>query len=561
MSKKKNNKNKNKNKNKKPGQGQRSLFFRDLTAERHFQTQMAKALKLGQDKRYGEALEVLEPLEDKFSDRADLVELLGIVQFGLLDFDAAREAFVKAMELEPLEKRTGLNLARGPLIQFNLASSYLMSGFPLMAYETMQQVDCANLDQVPDNRLDPKTCQEFKLVCNNNVTTMAEKEGVPLELYLEYGLRLEKGYLALPRNQPELARRYFEEASRLRPEATRPFTGLSAAYTLEGNHEQARQQLEYILEKLAPGNLDTLNSLVRLLVTQGQPEEALRYEAQLAAQPLPENLEDRLKLAGAWAYLEEDRRIFDLVELVLNSPELRQELIELEEDEESLELFGEALLLGVVAAAHLGQPEQALGWLHQEAEEDFVGEENSYYTLLRRTWLALEDHEAGPRPGDRFFYYDPRPLLATLLLGKPDLFEIIRVGQENQELENEYRQLLEKHRNQFIDVLLFDGWLEDDLPSLILSLDLIAGIESELVEGKENGGESETLRRLAFSRAGGPLLHLAALVILIRQGNIGENEPQTIWMGDRQETGTLPELSQRAVEWSKEKQEDSETGA
>jgi tetratricopeptide (TPR) repeat protein len=548
----------NKDKKKKPGQGQRTLFFQDLTAERHFQTQMAKALKLGKDKHYAEALETLEPLEDKFSDRADLFELLGVIQYSVQAYDSAREAFARAMELEPLEKRTGHGLANGPLIQFNLASSYVMSGFPLLAFECMQKIDCASLDQIPGNRLDPKTCREFSQVCDNNVTVMAEKEGLPREQFLAYGLALEKAYLALPRNQAELARSYFLEASQLRPEQTKPFLGLSVTYTIEGDHTQARQPLEYILEKLDSNNLDALNSLVRLIVTQGTQEEARQYEPRLAGLPLPENIEDRLKLAGVWAYLDEDRRIFDLIEPVLNSPELRGELITQEEDEESLELFGEALLLGVVAAAHLGQTEQALRWLKQEADEDLVGEENSAFALLERTWQALENHEVGPRPGDRFFYYDPRTLLKTFLLGQQTLVEIIRAGKEDQEAENQYRQLVEGHRNQFMQVLLYDVWIQDDVPSLTLSLELIAELESE--EAGETGqGESATLRRLAFSRAGNPLLHLSALAILIRRGNVDENEPQTIWLGDRPETGTLTELSGRAIKWSEESQPGSET--
>lgn len=558
----------NKDKTKKSGQGQRSLFFQDLTAERHYQNRMAKALKLGQEKRYEAALEVLEPLEGKYPDRPALFELLGIVYFCLHEADAAREAFTKALELDPPEKRTGRGPANAPLIQFNLASSYLYSGFPLLAYETMQKVNCADLDRLLDNRLDPKTCREFSQVCDRNVTAMAEETGLSREEYLAYGLRLERGFLALPRNQPELARSYFLEAAQLRPEETRPYIGLSAAYTLEGQHGQARQQLEHILEKIAPGNLDALNALVRLLVGQGLPEEACQYGATLAGLPLPEHLEDQVKLAGVWAYLEEDRRIFELIEPVLNSPQLRQELIDLEGAEESLELFGEALLLGVVAAAHLGQTEQALGWLKQEAEEDLVSEENSFFDLLRHTWQALADHEDGPRPGQRFFYYDPRTLLTTAMLGQQSLLEILKTGNQAQEpaqepaqeVEDEYRQVLEEHHSQFMEVLLYDAWVQEDVPSLGLTLDLIATIESTETDGKAQR-KPETLMRLAFSRAGNPLLHLTALATLIRRGTVGKNETQTIWLGDRQATGTFAELVERVTEWSKEQLEISKTEA
>ncbi|MBN9387838.1 MAG: hypothetical protein J0I20_07310 [Chloroflexi bacterium] len=545
-----------KDKKNKPGQGQgqRSIFFRDMTAERHFQSQMTKALKLGREKRFSDALEVLEPLREKYSDRADFFELLGVVEYSLEDFDEAREAFAKALEFEPLAKRTGHSRANGPLIQFNLASSYVMSGFPLMAYEAMLAIDCDKLDEIQGNRLDPKTCREFSQVCDQNVTTMAEKEGVPREQFLQYGLALEKGHLSLPRNQPVLARVFFQEAAQVRPDSPEPYMGLSAAYTLEGQSEQARQQLEYILEKINPSDLNALNALVRALVTHGLADEARRYAAQLDALPLPEDLEDRVSLAGTWAYLEDDRHIFDLVEPLLNNSELRTRLVDLDDADR----FGEALLLGVVAAAHLEKAGQAKRWLEEEAEDYLVVKGDPSYALLQRTWEALEHHEVGPRPGERFFYYHPQPLLTTAMLGRENLFELLKEGLDEQTAENEFGGLLDKYRALFKEVLLCDAWLEEDVQKLSLTLDVIAELETREKGQAEPDGDSETLRRFAFTRAGSPILHLTALAALIRRGALTEDAPQTIWLGETQATGTLNELTGQAIQWSQEQtQEDT----
>jgi tetratricopeptide (TPR) repeat protein len=396
---------------------------------------------------------------------------------------------------------------------------------------------------------------------------MAEEAGLPRDQFLAYGLALEKGHLALSRNQPELARQYFHEAIRLQPTESQPYVGLSSAYTLEGQPDEARQQLEYVLENLTPGDPATLNSLLRLLVVQGKTGEARSYREQLAALPRPELLENRVELAGAWAYLDEDRPIFELIEPILNSPQEWKELLEMEQEGND-DTLAEALLLGVVSAAHLDRVEQAISWLEKAAEEALLPEDDSSVALLMRLWQALENDEAGPRPGGRFFYYNPTIFLQMVLLGQSNLADLIRVAKQGEELSAETENLLrwmEEHSDQFLDALLFNVWIDNDLTSIAASLDLIAQIESEQPENEQppqaETGRSETLERLAFSRSGGVLLHLTALATLIRRGVIAEDAPVTIWLGDRQQTGTLNELAEVVSEESSEEEPDpGETG-
>jgi tetratricopeptide (TPR) repeat protein len=500
---------------------------------------------------------VLEPLAGKYPDRAYLFELLGMTSFIMHDPEAAREAFVKALELIPPEKRTASGPGSASLLQYNLATSYLLSGFPLMAYETIQKVDCDAMGQPPHTPIDPKACREFSQVCDGNVTAMAEEAGLPRDQFLAYGLALEKGHLALPRNQPELARQYFHEAIRLQPTESQPYVGLSSAYTLEGQPDEARQQLEYVLENLAPGDPATLNSLLRLLVVQGKNEEARSYREQLAALPLPELLESRVELAGAWAYLDEDRPIFELIEPILNSPQEWKELLEMEQGGND-ETLAEALLLGVVSAAHLDRVEQAISWLEKAAAEALLPEDDHSVVLLTRIWHALANDEAGPRPGGRFFYYNPTIFLQTILLGQPNLAEVIQGVKQGEELSEETENLMqrmEEHSHQFLEALVYNVWVDNDLASMAASLDLIAQIESEQ-PGQAEPGKSETLERLAFSRSGGVLLHLTALATLIRRGVVAEDAPVTIWLGDRQQTGTFKELAEVASEESPEEEPD-----
>jgi hypothetical protein len=226
------------------------------------------------------------------------------------------------------------------------------------------------------------------------------------------------------------------------------------------------------------------------------------------------------------------------------------------------------LLLGVVSAAHLDHVEQAISWLEKAAEEALLPEDDSSVALLMRLWQALENDEAGPRPGGRFFYYNPTIFLQMVLLGQSNLADLIRVAKQGEESSAETENLLrwmEEHSDQFLDALLFNVWIDNDLTSIAASLDLIAQIESEQPENEQppqaETGRSETLERLAFSRSGGVLLHLTALATLIRRGVIAEDAPVTIWLGDRQQTGTLNELAEVVSEESSEEEPDpGETG-
>ena len=113
-----------KDKKNKPGQGQRSIFFRDMTAERHFQTQMTKALKLGQEKRFPDALEVLEPLREKYSDRTDFFELLGVVEYSLEDFDEASLYLPHATSLRMGDLGYTSKAQAGLFISYNSLEEY-----------------------------------------------------------------------------------------------------------------------------------------------------------------------------------------------------------------------------------------------------------------------------------------------------------------------------------------------------------------------------------------------------------------------------------------------------
>lgn len=563
MSKKSKSKSKNgSSKKNKPGKGFASFNFRDLTAERQFTNQFNKALKLMGESQYDESIAILETLEEKHPDRPQVFELLGMLYLTTGDAPGAREALSHALELVPPERRSALGPGNGTLLQFQLASAYFMSGYPLLSYEITHQIDCATLEQATQGAIDAEECRTFKQTNEEAVAVLMEAEQIPREEFLTYGLLIERGNLAVERYQPEAGIELLVQARDLQPRAVEPYRGLSAAYAIGGSIEKAVEQLEFVLNELEPGDLTTLNSLIRLLMSHGKTEQAQPFVRQLAELPLPEEVEDKVRMAATWAYLEDDQRIFDLLEPVLNSSELRDELAELEENEEMLT---QALLLGTVAAAHLGQSELALRWLEEENEGGGLAEDGPSYPLLARTWQALEDYEVGPRKEERFFYHNPQTLLMTVILGQKNVvtaFEESLHSQESKQApDNEFERLLKDHGDSFVETMLYSAWLIEDPANLPTTMNLIASYGAPDEEGEEAALAAtdtpglEIIRRLAFTRAGSSFLHLAAIIVLMGRGIVQKEEPVTIWLGREQHTGTFKELADITIKRSQEQKE------
>src|SRR5438045_736406 len=112
-----------------------NLQFEDKTAERFLGGQLSRAEKQYEAGRYDEALQILEPLAERYPDREKVLELLGISYASAGRLAEAREAFIRNLALGPDEA--------GPLARFNLAQLYALTGYPFLAYEQSLLIDCA----------------------------------------------------------------------------------------------------------------------------------------------------------------------------------------------------------------------------------------------------------------------------------------------------------------------------------------------------------------------------------------------------------------------------------
>jgi Flp pilus assembly protein TadD len=499
---------------KKKGSG-RSIFpIRDLTAERHFESQILKARKLGSEEKYLEALQVLQPLREKFSDRAELFELLALSYMSLGYAEVARDFYEKDVELLAPRKPNAI-------VRYSLATLYLETGFPLLAHEQMQQVDPIEIQRLTNYQLGAKERNEFLEQSLSFLQEEAGKQGKDFDIFFKYEAPLEKGQLALERNEPLKARQYFEEAIQVDPETREAYSNLAATYVLEGDTENAIRRTEFLLEKFGADDLVTLSTLVRLLITSGQRERAEEYLNQIKALPIPTAPAELVKVAGAYAFFEQDQKVFDLIRPLMDAPEKLKEL-----DETTYE---DALMLGAVSATHLGQPNQARLWLRREEFED--------EGLVARTWDALENEETGPREGGRFYYFDPELLFAVTLLRFGKLVQDAAAQNLLKEKTPELEKFIEEHGPQLAEVFVYQAWIAEEV-------DEIAELLGDVLEIKDPDGV-ELVKRLAFGQQANELLRLSAVATLMRNNIISREEPVTVWINGEQRTGE----AEQVMEW------------
>ena len=499
----------------KPGGGSTNMS-RDLTAERHFSSQIGKAERFIENEDFENAVEILAPLIQKYPDRMEVFEMLGTAYFGLELPMGARDAFERAIQVSPANQVD-------PLLRFNLASSYLMTNLPLLAFDQIEQIDWQALGREMEG-IGGNELLQFRELTTKAVSEMAAQNNLAVAEFVKQAMPLERGQLALQRNEPDEARAFFQQAIELNPNSTAAHNSLALMSMLEEDYATATQEARYILDKLEPDNLDALTTLVRVSLAQGDEAATQGYLAQLKALPVPAELENRVLLAETYALFQQDQAIYDLLK-----PMLDQETDETDEEETSLQ---QATFLTAVAAAHLGRPEEAATLLDEAPCEDDD-------LLFDRTAQALENGEEGPRPGGRFFYTPSN-------LEHPVAFysyenTLRNAGELLDEAEDKDITLLQPFLQEYgpvaLDIMLYQLWITDQplLMNALLSETFESGIE----------GATALVERLAFGKSGTLVLHLVAAGILIEKGVYPANQPLTLWDGREAVTGTFEELSEK----------------
>jgi hypothetical protein len=610
----------------------------DLTAERFFNNQLQKAQTLASANSFLAALEVLEPLQEKFAAKAPLFELLGLIYVNLQLAAKGRDAFERCLELleaeaiaHPKSDKRSLSLSN---IRFNLASTYILTETPLLAYDISQDLDCYAVVEGALSNLTVRDCQQVKqAIAQEAAESIVAIQDQLAEVYqlsasqeqaLSYGIALERAYLEIARTQPELARTYLEQASQVLPTAPEPYTVKALTYILEQDIEQALAQFDYILNHLKPGDIVTLNSIIRLLVTQNQPltkiskylptlEEISKscLTALLAPPPPPLPAEDFLeqadsgakvreilRLVEAWAFLEVDSWVYQLIQPILDYFQTMQDVLLVLGAEVEVNIWNEALLSGCIAACHLGQHQQALTWLERYAsaylyketslketslgeadptqvtgkielasssnnsEDDYtevgVEEIQTVRSLLQRTRTALLQLEAGPLPSTvsngRFFYYNPNLTYtfssASQIISLPNLDSLLEKQPKISPqallqllvchlwlLDSENTATHRQVVKTYLNALLGIATVTNLLPEFGSALSISSAVPTQ----KSMSG-LQALQHLVSSHINNDNLHLLALEVLVEQDFVQPDQVVRVWLANKEQVTTFKDL-------------------
>lgn len=492
------------------------MQFPDRTAERYLQSQLIKGERLFETGQYDEALRTLEPLARRYSSNLQLLELLGAT-YGSLGYRAEAQAAFEAALALPGQQA-------GMLTRFNLIQTYLLSDYPFLANDLARELDCLALAKETRQPANLDMCRDLVENARQLVETAAEENGRDLLAFEPVGRALDRGRLALGKEDYSAAREFFEEAVRLDGALALALNNLALAYLLDNALPQAEQTARRVVEEVDPANRATLSLLVRLAVIRGDTTGAETRLKQLQALPAALAFADRLKLAEALAALDRDEELLNLVQPIL---EQNPENILLDEP-----AYEELVTFGTVAAANQGQNLLAMRFLSEA--RPFTRP-----TLLERTLFALENNERGPRVEGRFFYYDP---VAAFPPAAAYFTELSSRLQESG--SRDYRAGLREFYKTFgaaaLEVAAYKYWIDRE-PALVADL-----LGQALASGVE--GSRDLVWRLAFGRGGDDLQRVTAAHVLQEAGLIGADERVKIWLGQRQAVGTIAALEKRQRE-------------
>ncbi len=509
----------------------------DVTTERQYTMKIAQARKLLNERKFGEAIKLLDPIKDKFLGRGEFLDILGACYASADYLYEAREIFTLALETPPIHKyREALN-------KYNLVRLCALTGSPFMAYQYSQQIDPKIVAEAIHRPSEAARCRALIMAVKAGVAISAKEAKMPFDEYVTFSLLLDKGRLEM--NGPDVdldeAIISFTEASRLNPTSSTPFNNLAIIYLWQGRLEEAVEKIRYLLEKIEPDNVHGLSNMVRLLCSLNRQEEARGYLKRLLAIKVKPS-DELVKVAEALLYFNQDQAVYDCLQ-PLNHDENLFSVLQIV-DKAAAE---QTLIFEIAAAANAGKRSRAL-----ELAWTSYGRFETHQILLDRTYNALKNDESGPQPGGRFFYWEPKLLYpqAThdylevepnlLKLSTPDEEAEGEAQSQSDFYEKSLRPFIAKYGPVALDYLAYYYWTNEEPAILkaILTHTLAAG-------------QTDLVKRWAFERVGDEKQRLTAWTALVEANLVGRDEPMNFWLDRQNQTISLSELEQRRAEQDK----------
>lgn len=326
-------------------------------------------------KRWIEARAILEPLDQRYPNRYDVLAGLSNIYFELNEYTRYLDVAMQLARLAP----------RDPDIALMLAGAYLSNVMPVLALRSFRQV----LKRWPEHpRADDIQAEIGHL--EGNIEAILASLGVEGEQGFETAALHEEARAQLEQGHYAAARRLEEQLLRRWPGFTPALNNLSLIQSAEGQFDQAIATARQVLT-FEPDNYHALANLVRLCCMSGRVDEAQQWADQLrlVESDAPDSW---IKKAEAASFLGDDQMVLDALRAAEHAGHLKPPA-------------GNPLIyhLAGVAAMRLGRDSEAHGYWRQALKlapgfpptqatlEDLrqpIGERNGPWALPFNNWLS-----------------------------------------------------------------------------------------------------------------------------------------------------------------------------
>jgi tetratricopeptide (TPR) repeat protein len=283
--------------------------------------ELEEAEDLIHDKRYSEALDMLESLDRRYPKRDEILRTLVNLYLDLNDMKGYLSAMRDLSEIAPHDAD----------VQLGLAGAYMTNVFPAHAAQQFKHF----LRKFPDDERanDARdTLAELEGHLSNALDDNDLKGDAALELatlHEEVQVRMAQGRLAE-------AERVAEQLLRRKPDFVSGWNNLGSIHYMNGNTEKAIECSQRVLA-IRPDNIHALSNLTRYLLIAGD-EEGAKQTAERLRPLTPIVAEHSIKKAEAFTFLGDDQAVLDAyAEAQANLP---------------VDNAGKALLMHLAAVAH-----------------------------------------------------------------------------------------------------------------------------------------------------------------------------------------------------------------
>lgn len=467
---------------------------RPRRSDHPLQTGLQRARKYLDTERPDKAVELLEPLQERYPGSAELYRVLAEAYDFMGELYQAAECYERAFMLSP---KSGDIL---PLL-FDL---YANMDMPLHALRLSRQL----LERSPEDVRFAQVCGLLEA----RLQEQARLEGVSWQDLEEGSYQIELSQRLIERGDFEQALTALNQAIERVPDWLPPRLLLPPLLSLVGRPEESAEQALMALE-LDPHHAIPLCQMVRFHALSGRPEEAYPYWERLLEIPVPEeDLATCVQVAEAAAHLDLDAEVYRLL-----APALSQ----VEEAMDVTESFGLRLL--AVASANLGYWEEAEDYCETLLVDPDQGDwaEECLDTLM--------ENQPGPGWHERYPYFDPGLLISFPVI--EEVFDLLDIEETEPDAFRRRMDELARGHPQLVRVAEYMIWGEMDPGTGIAVLQALATPRA-----------IEMLRRFALGRAGPEDARIDALYALLVLGALDMDEPVHFWREGKWQEITLRDL-------------------